>query len=125
MVREATLRKKKYESKIDADVIRSRIEKLKDTMVSQVSDRYPELATIEANVKAVVEAITPAIPSMFLPAYLNVGRELYGLSRRFSGATFGLEAQVCLNKWYARGLNASALQGIAKLFGVTWTPPSP
>lgn len=125
MVRSAEARKRKYESKIDADVVRSRISAQKTYMVEQMESRAAELATIEANVKAIVESQTTPISSIMVPFYLNAARELYKLSKKFSGTTLNKEADVVLDKWCARGLTGTVLQEIAGLFGISWTPPGP
>lgn len=121
MVREASRRKAKYEAKIDADVARSRILALKTSMVNQMEAASADLATVESEVKRVIEGQTTSIYSHEIPAYLNVGRELYRLSRKFSGTTFESEAKIVCDKWKAKGLQVWALTEIAKLFGVTYT----
>jgi hypothetical protein len=120
MVREASRRKQKYSAKIDADVVRSRILAFKSSMVEQMEAKTAELATLESNVKAVLEAQTTTIYSAFVPQYLNVGRELYRLSQKFGGTTFQAEAKLVLDKWKGRGLNPAVLADIAALFGVTY-----
>jgi len=120
MVRSALLRRQKYESKIDADVSRTRILALKSGMVSQMEAATADLATLEAEVKRVIEGQTTAIFGYQIPAYLNVARELFRLSRKFTGTTFASEAEVVLAKWDARGLEVWALSEIAALFGVSY-----
>jgi len=123
MVREASRRKQKYEAKIDADVIRSRILAHKASMVEQMESRLADLATVEAEVKRVIEGDETPPYGHEIPAYLNVGRELYRISKRFTGGSFTQEAEIVLDKWYARGLKDFLLEEIAKLFGKTWTAP--
>lgn len=121
MVREASRRTVKYAAKIDADVQRSRILALKDSMVEQVQARNAELATNEANIKTVVEASTPTIYGHQIPAYLNVGRELFKLSKKFTGTTFTKEADAVCDKWVVgKGLTEAVVTAIAKLYGVTY-----
>lgn len=122
MVRDASRRKQKYEAKIDADVMRSRILAHKTSMVEQMESRLADLATVESEVKRVVEGQTTPPYSHEIPALLNVGRELYRLSKRFSGGTFEAEAKLVCDKWSARGLNSDHIKAIAELFGYTWTP---
>jgi len=121
MVRDASRRKQKYEGKIDGDVFRSRILALKDTMVEQMEAKTADLATLEAEVKRVIEGETTVIYGHQIPAYLNVGRELYRLSKHFTGTTFTNEAEVVLDKWKAKGLSVWALAAIAKLFGKSYS----
>jgi len=120
MVREASRRKQKYEAKIDADVMRSRILAQKTMMVEQQEARQADLATLEAETKRVIEGQTTPIYGHQIPAYLNVARELYGKSKTFGGKTFDVEAEVILDKWKAKGLSQWALTLIAKLFGYTY-----
>lgn len=127
VVRPAAYRKAKYEGKVDADVVRSRITALKATMVEQMESAAADLATLETKVKAVVENATVGgkpIPTYLIPPYLNVGRELWKASRKFSGETFTLKAKAICDKWVAQGLDGGVVAAIAALFGVTYTPPS-
>jgi len=119
MVRPASRRKEKYEAKIDADVARSRILAHKASMVEQMESASADLATMEAEVKRVVEA-QATVYSHLIPAYLNVGRQLYRLSKTFTGETFKAECKVVCDKWKAKGLTSAILIAIAKLFGYTY-----
>jgi len=119
MVRDASRRKQKYEGKIDADVMRSRILALKDGMVEQMEAKTADLATLETEVKRVIEA-QQTVFTHLIPAYLNVGRQLYKLQKNFGGNTFKAEADIVLDKWKAKGLTVAILTEIAKLFGVTY-----
>jgi len=120
MVRDAARRKQKYEAKIDADVMRSRILAHKTAMVEQMESATAELATLEAEVKRVVEGMTTPVYTHLIPAYLNVGRQLYKLQKSFSGVTYSSECKVVLDKWKAKGLAVYVLKEIAKLFGYTY-----
>jgi len=119
MVREASRRKQKYEAKIDADVMRSRILAHKSAMVEQMEAKTADLATLETEVKRVVEA-QPTVYTHLIPAYLNVGRQLYKLQKNFSGKTYTAEAKLVLDKWKGKGLVQAILTEIAKLFGITY-----
>jgi len=121
MVRDASRRKQKYEAKIDADVMRSRILAHKASMVEQMEAKTADLATLEAEVKRVIEGQTTPVYGHQVPAYLNVGRELYRLSKHFSATTFTSEAEIVLDKWKARGLDVGLLNAVATLFGKTYT----
>ena len=120
MVRPALRRRQKYEAKIDPDVIRSRILAFKPSMAEQMDEKAAELATLETQIKSILEAQTTTVYSSFVPMYLNVGRQLYKLSQKFGGTTFAAEAKIVLDKWKARGLSAAILADIAALFGVTY-----
>jgi hypothetical protein len=121
MVRSQTYRQKKYEVKIDADVIRSRFAGLKPIMVEQTAAKFTDLAANETNVKAVIEPL--GIPTIQIPFYLNYARELYSLTQRFSGKTLENEAKILASKWKARGLTEDTLIKIAAQFGITLTAP--
>ena len=120
MVRSAALRKAKYEAKIDADVQRSRILAQKDSMVTQMEAASANLAQVETDVKKAIEGQTTPIYGYQIPAYLNVGRKLASLQRKFSGTTFTAEATAALDQFEAKGLLGWALTLIAELFGVTY-----
>jgi len=122
MVREASRRAQKYEGKIDADVSRTRILALKTTMVEQQQARQAELATNEAEIKRVVEGQATPVFGHQIPAYLNVGRQLYALSKKFSGVTFTSEAELIMDKWFDKGLDAFIIRAIGKLYGITYLP---
>jgi len=122
MVRSADRRKQAYEAKIDADVQRSRILALKTMMVEQVEAKFADLATVEAEVKKVVEGATTKIYGHMIPAYLNVGRELYKLSKKFTATTMTEEAKLVADKWYGKGLDKWLIRDLLKLFGVAYTP---
>jgi hypothetical protein len=120
MVKSADKRKSRYEAKIDADVQRSRILAQKDAMVANAEGAMANLAQVETEVKNAIEGLSPTIYSHQIPAYLNVGRELWAKNNKFSGATFQGEAAAILGKWAYRGLTAAALTAIAALFGVEY-----
>jgi hypothetical protein len=121
MVREQVYRQKKYEAKLTGDVVKARFDALKEVMAEQTSARFGELASIEDSVKK--EILEPAgVPSIQIPFYLNVARELYSKSRTFTGETLKNEAHAIANKWVGRGLNKELVNRILQKFGV---PPLP
>jgi len=119
LVRPAVYRQKKYDGKIDADVIRTRINSLKPIMVEQATNRFTDLESIESQIKSIVEGTNVA--TIQIPFYLNVGRQLYKLSNKFSGQTLQNEACLVKQKWVARGLDATLIDQIADLFGIDTT----
>jgi hypothetical protein len=121
MVKSADKRKANYEAKIDADVQRSRILARKDSMVVNAEGAMANLTQVEEEVKAAIQGISPTIYSITIPAYLNVGRELWSKQQKFSGVTYAAEANQVLTKWKARGLSGPALIAIALLFGYVYT----
>lgn len=117
MVRHPAYRRKKYESKIDGDVVKQRFAAMKETMQEQVDAAFTELASLEDSVKT--EILEPeGIPSVFIPAYLNVARQIWKLTKRFTGKTLEVEAHIVANKWYERGLKPDILNAILAKFGI-------
>ena len=121
MVREQVYRQKKYEAKVTGDVVKARFDALKEVMAEQTSARFGELASLEESIKR--EILEPAgVPTITIPFYLNIARELYSKSRSFTGTTFNTEATLVAQKWVARGLNKEIVNKILQKFGV---PPLP
>jgi len=120
MVRPGIWRRLKYEGKIVGDVVKDRFDRLKTMMTQQTDGLYPELQAMEDDVKRVIEGY--GIPTILVPFYLNAGRQLFNLTRRFTGATLQNEAVVKLDTWAQRGLNKEILGAIADLFGITYPP---
>jgi hypothetical protein len=125
MVRDAQKRLKKYEDKVDPEVLKKQTEALKPGMVRAQGAYFPQITTVEQRIKALVEA--QGVSTLQVRDYLNYGRELYELTSKFSGQTLNSEAQNRLNKWTARGLDGATLYHIAKLFGLapSYTPTPP
>jgi len=120
MVRTAEYRTRKYSAKIDATVIANRFELLASHIRNQFNAKVPALVVIEGNIKQL--CANRGIPSIELPSYYNVGRELYRVVTQHVGDARNLEAQIVVNKWATRGLNTTILTEIAKMFGITLTP---
>lgn len=116
MVRPQAYRIKKYEGKITGDVVKARIDALKDVMVEQQHVRFSDLVNLENTVKSIVEP--QGVSSIMIPHYINFGRELYSLAQRFSGTTLSNEAKLVFDKWKARGLTEALLKAIAQAFGI-------
>jgi len=124
MVREAERRLGKFDHKVDAEVLSLQTKALKPLMVRGEAKYFPEIVTVEQKVKSLVEA--EGVSTLKVRDYLNFGREMYILTKKFSKVTLSAEAQLKVNKWSDRGLDGSLLVGIAKLFGVTPSaPPAP
>jgi len=124
MVKSSERRKRKYEDKIDADVLKTQTEKLKPSMVKHETEYFREITNIEEIIKKIVEA-EGATP-LQVRDYLNYGREIFRLSTKFSKQTLNAEAQLRLNKWADRGLDSNLLVKIANTMGADPSPtPSP
>ena len=94
------------------------------TKVKQIlDDRRPEMlkryeaavaSLCEMEVKARQTLNAAGVHTIFYVAYLSYARQLYKLSRQqgISGESFALQAQVLLDKWASRGLDAAVLARI-------------
>ena len=119
MVREATVRKRKYEAGIDAEALRRRIQRVKPIMVELESVYLAEIAEIERKIKRMCEAAGVSV--VVLSQYINYGRQLYSICKKFSSVTLENEALNIADHWLNRGLNNTLLIQIATLFGITIT----
>ena len=121
MVREQVYRQKKYQAKVTGDVVKARFDALKEVMEEQTSARFGELANIEESVKKNI--LEPnGVPSIQIPFYLNVAREVYSKARTFTGETLKMEAHAIADKWVKRGLRKELVNQILQQFGI---PPLP
>jgi hypothetical protein len=120
MVRSEVYRSRKFEGKMDPDAVRSRIAALKEDMVEQTLQRQAELVALERDIKGIVEP--QGVSTILIPQYLNVGRQLWSLSGRFTGQTYQNEATLIAQKWVARGLEKDIVNSILAYFGVSPLP---
>jgi len=132
MVRSAEKRIATYGSKIDADVIRSRISALKSTMVESASVKQAEISQIQADVKAKLEDL--GYPPEFTVALMKIAMYIYGLKNKHSGEMLKVEAQAYINaqatKLYAvlkdSAKAKSYLEWVLAYFGISGvTVPAP
>jgi len=120
MVRSEVYRARKFQGKIDPDAIRSRVAALKEDMVEQTLQRQAELVSLEKDIKNLIEP--QGVSTILIPQYLNVGRQLWSLSGRFTGQTFQNEATLIAQKWISRGLSKDIVNLILGYFGVSPIP---
>lgn len=111
MVRDASRRITKYSAKIVGDVVKNRIDALKDSMVEQVTDQFPLIVQMETTVKAKLDSW--GVHSIEAPFYLSYGRKLYGIVRKHSGGTALEEACIATKAFIDRGLDPYRLMTIA------------
>ncbi|MEO0077098.1 MAG: hypothetical protein ABIK19_05480 [candidate division WOR-3 bacterium] len=121
-VRPASRRLDKWDAMFSGDVLSQRLAGYKEKMKDQLADIFPQQESLENEVKLILaEAGTQTILN---PSYLNFGREVYKLTRRFSGSQLLSAVSVVLNKWVARGLDQDILEKIRNtVFALA--PPSP
>lgn len=114
----------KYGAKFDSTVIGPRYVATKTIATDAFNLTAPVLAGYEYQVKAdILSKISPAIPAYQIPAYLAFMRQCYKRSRKYSGGILVVEVQPLANAWAQKGLDATALVDIAKLFSATLVTP--
>lgn len=115
MVRHPAYRTRKYDAKLDADVIRSRILAHRDTMVEQEEAIFAELAEVERKCKIVCD--NAGVSVMYLPFYHDFARECYRIGKTHAEVTRVNEVQFMWTKWVSRGLTGSILTKLALMCG--------
>jgi hypothetical protein len=115
--RNALLRVKKYEAKLDPEVIKKRFEAEKEAMLEQESNLIPELCALEESAKALIDEACSSV--IKYPFYLAYARELWRLTKRFGGNMLLQEIRILEMKWEARELDQSLMERIrVSLFGI-------
>jgi hypothetical protein len=126
MVKEATLRKRKYVVNIDPETLKKQITAVKPLMVTKETAYFSQIAEVERKVKVVCEEA--GITTFQVAQYINFGRQLYRLTNKFSGSTLLTEACATATLWSTRGLNNTLLLKVLALFGLSCSnlpQPSP
>ena len=109
-VRPANRRIDKWEAFLSGDVLSKTVGEYKPKMLEQVTAIFPQLETVENEVKLVLaEAGTSTIQN---PFYLNFGREVWRATNKFSGAQLLNTVDITVNKWVGRGLDRDTLEKI-------------
>lgn len=122
MVRNALRRIQKWDKKLSGDVLSERVATLKPLMFSQIEAEFPTLVEVETKVKTVLG--DAGIPTWQNPAYLNFGRELYKLTKRFSGKQLLKMAEAAMVKWVYLDLAQPILERIRDtIFALTALTP--
>jgi len=117
MVREASIRIRKYTGKFDPTVVSARFTAMKDIAVEQIQVKFGDLAGLETTVKT---AISDKVANpMELVQYLAFARELWKLTAKHSGQILVNEVNIAKAKWLSRGLKAEVLDIIVNLFGIS------
>ena len=92
MVRSATYRTSKYAAKIVGDVIKNRIDAQKDSMVSQETAIFADMAAFETSIKTLLEGHN--VPTTLIPFYMSFGRQCYKITKTHAGTT--AHDEICL-----------------------------
>jgi hypothetical protein len=113
-VRTSTQRKDGYAAKNVAATVALKVASRLGGMKTGFATAVQSLAPIEIQIQGILNATTPAVPTIQYPFYLNFGRELWAL--RFKGIT-GLaataQAQALSTFYTSKGLTAASLIAIA------------
>jgi hypothetical protein len=125
VVREGTLRERKYGIKFDADIVKQRFAGLKDMSIEQERQHLVNLAELEDGIKK--QILEPkGISTLQIKDYLLFARSLYGLTQKissgFSGETLRKEELAKRMLFVARGLDEEVLKEITRRFGIDPLP---
>jgi hypothetical protein len=125
MVKNASLRIKKYSGKFDPTVVNSRFTALKQNSIEQMNIAIISSVDLENRVKNLLK---DKIDNPFLIfSYLGFAKEIWKLCRTLEGNTLAKEVEIAKEKWRLRGFNPNILDSIINLFGKVMylTPPTP
>lgn len=119
MVKSASRRSAHYDAKLDGDVWNYRLTAEKEFMVEQMHVRAAQQFLYETKIKDYLEGL--GFYGIEAHHYMNFGQECWALSRSFTRQTLRMEVEIKADKWLRRGLVATHLIAIARLFGVNLT----
>jgi hypothetical protein len=79
-----------------------------------------DLVAKEQLIQSALNAITPSVPTIHYPYYLNFGREIWRLTKRgISGPAMADSAHNLKTKYIAYGLIGATLDAVAAIFSLT------
>jgi hypothetical protein len=123
-VRSAEQRIRKYDAKVDPEIVKMRFAQMKPNMVNYATDAFASLVAMEEAVKTILDAQGVLIGQY--PFYLSFAREIWRLKNKFGGQTLFSECDIATAKWRSRGLDPTILNTIKRdVFGILPTPPAP
>ena len=98
--------------KTDTGKVKQILDDLRPDMLKHYEAAVASLCEMETKARQTLNAA--GVHTIFYVAYLSYARQLYKLSRQqgISGESFALQAQVLLDKWANRGLDAAVLARI-------------
>ena len=121
MVRDSVLRSKKWDKKVDADIVRQRFSALKDVMHEQINNYFANVSHFEDSVKKLLEQKGVSVTQ--IPFYLAFAREIFSLMfYSFTSETLRNEELAIRQKWVSRGLDNNTLMEISRLLGIEPKP---
>lgn len=116
-VKPYTIRKARFEAKVDPDIYETRT----DALSSLMKEQYRALSTLQVDLEQKVGDYLNSLglTGITLHHYRNFSQELFSLSRRFKDQTLNVQATIMAQKWVSRGLNPDILKHIAQILGIT------
>jgi len=98
--------------KTDTGKVKQILDDMRPDMLKHYEAAVASLCEMEVKARQTLNAA--GVHTIFYVAYLSYARQLYKLSRQqgISGESFALQAQVLLEKWVSRGLDAGVLARI-------------
>ena len=117
MVRSSTYRTSKYDSKMVGDVVKNRIDAQRDSMVAQETTHFADLASMEAQVKQLLE--TWGLNVLLVPGFLAFARQCYKITNKHSGDI--AHDEICLREvdWRTRFVAVGMAEGDADFYLAT------
>ena len=105
-------RRMNWQIKTDTSKVKQILDDRRPDMLKRDEAAVASLCEMETKARQTLNAA--GVHTIFYVAYLNYARQLYKLSRQqgISGESFALQAQVLLDKWASRGLDAAVLARI-------------
>ena len=105
-------RRMNWQIKTDTGKVKAILDDMRPNMLKRYEVAVAGLCEMETKARQTLNAA--GVHTIFYVAYLNYARQLYKLSRQqgISGESFALQAQVLLDKWASRGLDAVVLARI-------------
>ena len=105
-------RRMNWQIKTDTTKVKQILDDRRPDMLKRYEAAIASLCEMEVKARQTLNAA--GVHTIFYVAYLNYARQLYKLSRQqgISGESFALQAQVLLDKWASRGLDAAVLARI-------------
>jgi len=101
----------KWDAKYDTATIKTTLDKMRPTMLQNVSAVFPMIASMELQVKQVLDGA--GVDTTDYPGYLAFGREIWALTRKdISGESLAKAVAILVTKWTARGYTSAVLQAI-------------
>ena len=102
-------RRMNWQIKTEPGKVKQILDDMRPDMLKRYEAAVASLCEMETKARQTLNAA--GVHTIFYVAYLSYARQLYKLSRQqgISGESFALQAQVLLEKWANRGLDAAVL----------------